>query len=124
MARKKKDAPEIVDMSTEEAEAMLERIRPALAEKDFTLIKRLVETVVFLLQVLEGKTLSIKRLRRLLFGAKTESSGNVLGGKKEKSSEDKTTKEPTGEKKKRKGHGRNGANEALRWALRDRLRSL
>lgn len=116
MARKKKDAPEIVDMSTEEAEAMLERIRPALAEKDFTLIKRLVETVVFLLQVLEGKTLSIKRLRRLLFGAKTESSGNVLGGKKGKNSKDTSKakqkdEKKKDEKKKRKGHGRNGASK-------------
>jgi len=91
---------------------MLERIRPALAEKDFTLISRLVETVIFLFQLLEGKNTSIKRLRRLLFGARTESSSNVLGGEKEKDSkESKTKAKQTGEKKKRKGHGRNGASK-------------
>jgi transposase len=86
---------------------------------DALILKASVDTLIVLRHVYEGKITSIKRLLRMLFGASTEKTNNVLKENSEpidsgtNSSADESTEssETTGEKvkKKQKGHGRNGA---------------
>ncbi len=97
---------ERIDMRAEELDALVERVKiGSLQEGDSQIVATMVETLKFLSSAMDEKNMSIKRLRRILFGAKTEKTANVLktntGGKR-----------PTGsaKKKKAKGHGRNGAD--------------
>ena len=66
----------------------------------------MAETIKFLSSAVDEKSMSIERLRRILFGARTEKTKNVLkegtAGGRGKSQK---------KKKKPKGHGRNGAED-------------
>jgi len=102
--------PQRIELSPEEREALLQRLQSReLQDSDYQLIIAMVETIDFLSLALEQKNISIKRLRRIIFGDKTEKTANVLkdqeGDKKDlnQNSSQKT------EKEKPKGHGRNGA---------------
>lgn len=95
--------PERIDMKPEELDALVARVKSgALKEGDPQVIETMAETIKFLSSAVDEKSMSIERLRRILFGAKTEKTKNVFkedaGGKSGK------------KKKKRKGHGRNGAD--------------
>ena len=106
------------ELRLEELTAILERAKAALSEEDHATLKAAVETLAFLTQELEAKGTTIERLRKLIFGASTEKTSQVLG--------DKPASEGAGapggqtpdrgesgaaasEKPKRSGHGRNGA---------------
>jgi len=118
---------ERLEVSMEELEEILERARVgALDQEDHRKLKAALETLGFLSLELESKDVSLKRLRGVLFGAPTEKLENVFPNV-EKSEEDEGAEneaaeatdidspvpesEPT--KKKRKGHGRNGADKYL-----------
>ena len=111
-----------MDVSIEELEAVVARVEGGeLEEGDAQLIRALVETFIELSQVLQEKNISISRLRKMLFGPKSEKSAEVmkdLEGEQsgsEKSGKDKKAeegvKESEEENKKSKGHGRNGVDE-------------
>ncbi|MCP5084017.1 MAG: IS66 family transposase [Alphaproteobacteria bacterium] len=108
----KRPEPKRVELSLEALEAILEKARTEpLSEEQYQQLKGVLHTLGRLTQELEKKRTSIDRLRKLLFGAKTEKADAVLKQKKPK----ETDKSKTGgggkaPKKKRKGHGRNGAN--------------
>ena len=95
-----------LDLDMAELEAILERTRSgALSEEEHHRLKAVVTTLAHLTQELEKKRTSITRLRNLLFGPRTEKSGEVL--KKPAGTSGIAGK---GKKRKRKGHGRNGAD--------------
>ena len=95
-----------LDLDVVELEAILERARSGpLSEEEHHRLKAVVTTLAHLTQELEKKRTSITRLRNLLFGPRTEKSGDVL--KKPAGTSGTAGK---GKKKKRKGHGRNGAD--------------
>lgn len=121
-----KREPERRDIRFDELESILERTKQtALNDTEHETLKAALGTLAFLTQELEKKGASIKRLRKLIFGATTEKTSTVLGkgtsgddaskatssdeeGKSASGSEGSTTsKEP---EKGRKGHGRNGAD--------------
>lgn len=104
---KKKPSPP-QELSAEELLAILDHAKTeALSEAEHAKLKAAVDTLAFLTQELQSKRVSIDRLRRLLFGAPTEKTEDVLGEDVQGSEK----KEPgAGEKKKRPGHGRNGAS--------------
>ena len=112
---------ERIEVDMEELESILERSRKGpLAEEDHRKLKAALETLGFLTRELESKSVSLKRLRGLLFGAPTEKLQNVFPPENEK--ESKAAAASSGEsgqepKKKRKGHGRNGAESAIREQL-------
>ncbi len=118
-------APKIVELSVEELDALVDRVnRGEVQQGDGEIIEAMAEMIKFINLVLQEKTISIKRLRRIIFGAKTEKTETVVkkpqGEEKvpPKSTEDGGAAGGTEqEKKKRKGHGRNGA-EAYRGAER------
>jgi transposase len=101
-----------IELSPKELEAILEHARPALSEAEFATLKAMVQTLMFLTRELEKKSVSIQRLRQLLFGAATETTAKVIeqilqrGG--ETPAADAGGQTP---KEKPKGHGRNGAED-------------
>ena len=120
-----------IEVSIEELEAIVARAeRGELEEGDAQLIRAVVEAFIEFSAVLKEKNISISRLRKILFGSKSEKSEEVMKdsegeqsgadktGEQEKAEEDE--KKPEEEKKKPKGHGRNGS-EAYRGAERIRV---
>jgi transposase len=112
------DGRERIDLRVEELDELVERAeRGELGEGDARIIKAMAETLKRLSSLLEEKDLSIGRLKRMLFGAKTEKLEK--GGKPNPTGSGKDEKEKK-KKEKRKGHGRNGA-AAYRGAERLRV---
>lgn len=123
-----KHAPNMVDISVEELNALIERLESReLEEADYEIAAKLVSTLMYLKQVHDDKSMSIKRLLNLLFGSvSSEKTGKLLehleaAGKSR--GQEKATGRQKG-KKKRKGHGRNGADaykgaERFRVGLKD-----
>jgi hypothetical protein len=94
--------------------AFLDRMKTTVSAGDFELVKGLVDTVRFLLAALQRAKTSIKRLREMVFGSKTEKTSEVLKDGQEGQGGDgppETGGEPKAGKKKRKGHGRHGRND-------------
>ena len=73
MARKHR-----VELAPQELEAILEHARAALSEAEFATLKGAMQTLEFLTRELEKKSVSIQRLRQLLFGAATETTAKVI----------------------------------------------
>ncbi len=97
--------PEVVQLTTAQLEQLLAEVRPLLPPASYGLIESLLRTLVWIMGLLEQKQTTIARLRRLIFGEKTEKARNIFpdafratGGSAEL-------------KSKRKGHGRTGAKE-------------
>lgn len=67
-----------IDLELDEIQALLERARASMDPDDYAKLKALVETAVYLLEVMEDKRTTIDRLRKLLFGARTEKTRDVL----------------------------------------------
>lgn len=126
--------PEIVEVDNTQLEEVLHRAEEALDEKDAALIRAVFASYVYVTDLVEDKNTSIRRLRQLLFGARTEKTDAVVGLRGEKTQESpqggvaaKTelaageadngvSAEETTENAAR-GHGRNGA-DAYRGAER------
>jgi len=92
-------------------EAILERAATgALVAEDVETLRAAVDTLAVLTRELEAKGVSIARLRKLIFGASTEKTSNVVGdappAEEDEAQGDSRKKKRS---KKRKGHGRNGA---------------
>jgi transposase len=114
-----------VDLTHEELDDLVHRVKDQIEDKDYLVIKAMVGTIILLAQLVEEKNISLRRVLRILFGARTETSKNVLGKSKEeiKESESSGANVPSDNAadlferengkgnngKKRKGHGRNGA---------------
>ena len=97
-------------MKIEELEAIVARAEKALNSEDHRRLKAAIETLAWLTGEIENKSVSIARLQKLLFGAKTEKTSQVLknDGTESEASQAKS-KAGAEEKEKPKGHGRNGA---------------
>src|SRR5690606_40764513 len=66
------------DGKIDQLEAILERARTApLGDADLETLRSAVDTLAFVTRELEMKGASIRRLRRLLFGASTEKTSKV-----------------------------------------------
>ncbi len=109
--------PKRIDVKEEEMKALLERAESRdLEEGDYKIIKAMAETIRFMSFALQEKNISIRRLRSMLFGVKTEKTKNLLKGSDGKStsrSSKEDVKEEAEKEKKPGGHGRNGAREIV-----------
>lgn len=118
-------APKMIELTEEQIDALLQRVKNnTLQPGDDEIIKGLWDTVKLLKEAYDNKTASIKRLLRMIFGARTEKTTEVFKPDEKNASEDKRDdggddsskedaerakpKDPS--KKKPKGHGRNGAD--------------
>jgi transposase len=102
---------EEVTMTESEREAFLERIRASAAPEDYRRIEGMSYALPELLTLIEQDPMTIRKLRHLLFGPKTEKTDQVCPPATSASSAPATTKP------KRKGHGRTKAKEytGARW---------
>jgi transposase len=106
--------PKQITISEEELNALQLRLESGqLKTEDYQLLIVLVQTLQYLNNALENKSTSITRLLRMVFGAKTESTANVLKNKApatgtEGAEHEKSEQPP---EKAAKGHGRNGAEQ-------------
>jgi len=129
-----RNAPEIVEVESTQLEEVLRRVEQALDEKDSALIRAVFQSYAYVADLVEDKNTSIRRLRQLFFGARTEKTAAVVGQSTEKSDanpQNSTTVDPessawkpdTGTSDEADteaacpGHGRNGA-DAYRGAGR------
>ena len=97
--------PKQLDLKAEDLEALLQRVeKGSLQEGDYYIIRALVEAIALLSQSLDDKATAIKRLLRMIFGAKTETMEKVF---QNKSKLEAISKQRSAEPK--KGHGKNGA---------------
>ena len=110
---------ELTEVSLPELEAIIERAaKGPLNEEDRLMLLLVSQTLHLLTEQLEKKGVSIARLKKLLFGASTETQKTLnpdASDENEAKSQD-DEKDPLGEddstqsKKKTKGHGRNGSD--------------
>lgn len=71
--------PEIVEVDKTQLEEVLCRVEQALDDKDTALIRAVFASYVYVTDLVEDKNTSIRRLRQLLFGARTEKTDTVVG---------------------------------------------
>jgi hypothetical protein len=94
-------------VSREEMAAILERTRAVLSPEEHAKLTGAIDTLAQVTAQLQAKDASIERLRRMLFGAPTETTRNVLGEAVQASTASEPA--PTTPKEKAPGHGRNAA---------------
>ena len=79
---------EYVDMSENEIEKLLTEVKNACDEQTYSAIENLIGSYIHLTELVGQKSTSIARLRRMLFGDKTEKNSNILKNFKEAMAED------------------------------------
>lgn len=124
MARK---AQEMIEVDSQQLEEVLRRAEQMLEPKDAELIRAVFRSYVYVADLVEDKNTTIRRLRQLFFGARTEKTEAVMKGSGDASegalpsdaaAADAHSTDPAGEaspeetpaKPPRKGHGRHGAD--------------
>jgi transposase len=113
--RKKKSRPppllKAMDVEQKKIAAILERTRAVLNDEEHATLSSIVDTVALMQAELQGKDASLERLRRMIFGATTESTRNILGEKRGEPTAEGSTDpgEPVAPRPKPPGHGRNAA---------------
>jgi transposase len=126
-----RNALELVDVESDRLEEVLRRAEQSLDEKDADLIRAVFESYAYVTELVEDKNTTIRRLRQLFFGSRTEKTETVVGPKTEtsritaspgaaagiESAAVEGTADGTEAAAVSKGHGRNGA-EAYRGAER------
>jgi transposase len=121
-----RNAPELVEVDSTRLEDVLRRVEQSLDEEDAALVRAVFASYAYVSGLVEDKNTSIRRLRQLFFGARTEKTDAVVGQKTKKpeaalprdaglTTGDGNTDESDAAAP--KGHGRNGA-EAYRGAAR------
>jgi hypothetical protein len=128
------NVPDIVEVDKTQLEEVLCRVEQALDDKDTELIRAVFASYVYVTDLVEDKNTSIRRLRQLLFGARTEKTDTVIGrgGEKPEASppggvaakteltvgeSDSGVSDEAATETAAHGHGRNGA-DAYRGAER------
>jgi transposase len=113
-----------IELDMKDLEDTLRRLEATLDEKDYEKIKALVDAYDYITDLLQDKNTSLARLRKMLFGASTEKTRAVVGGKDSKQAAAASATDEGGEvispvlasdsesaeKTPPKGHGRNGAD--------------
>ena len=73
-----KSHPEVIELDEADLESKLDQIEAVMGEEMAQPFRQLLRWYDFLLGLLREKKLSIRRLQRMLFGATTETSDNIL----------------------------------------------
>ncbi|MFM7649257.1 MAG: IS66 family transposase [Cyanobium sp.] len=111
-------APDIIELDTEQLDALVLRVKAGgLAPGDIETLVAALKSYVYVTQLIDQKSTSIARLRKLLFGAETEKTAAVTGRAAESPSPGGPAAgggdDPAAAKTrdKPKGHGRKGAED-------------
>ena len=112
-------SPQRLAVPIKDITAIVERTRAVLSTEEHAALRAAVDTLALVQAELQTKNASIARLRKMIFGARTEKTRAVLG---ENAGEDRhapdteaagsetTSPEGAPPKPKAQGHGRNGAS--------------
>ena len=115
----KRTEPKVIELGVEKLQGMLQDLQTTVDEEHYELVKAFVDSYTYLIHALSQKRVAVGRLQKLLFGARTEKTANVVGESMDipPSSEERPAAEsiPAADSqseplKPRKGHGRNGAD--------------
>ena len=120
--------PELMDVNPQRLKDVADRAKASLDAEDAELIERVFESYEYVAGLIQEKSMSIGRLQKMLFGAKTEKTAAVVGdasptaaespsGETAKHADDETKSDEADADGARnnngkpppKGHGRNGA---------------
>lgn len=71
--------PAIIEVNNTQLQELLQRVEQALDKKDSTLIRAVFQSYLYVTDLVEDKTTSLRRLRQLLFGNPTEKTAAVVG---------------------------------------------
>src|SRR4051812_14113203 len=126
-----RNALELVDVDSDRLEEVLRRAEQSLDGKDAELIRAVFESYAYVTELVEDKDTTIRRLRQLFFGSRTETTEAVVGPKNGTPEPAAPPDDPAGTDSAAgegttdvsdaaavsKGHGRNGV-EAYRGAER------
>ena len=112
-------APEIIELDPAEFEELMRRAEQgAFEDGDYATIRNVLKAYLYVLELVDKKSTTIGRLRKLLFGASTEKTGDVVGRERaasngEDANSDPAASAPANEEKppRTPGHGRNGAED-------------
>ena len=105
----KAQRPQITTLTAAQLEALLAQMRPLVPTATYQLIAALLQTLQWIMAAFEQKTISSARLKRMLFGHSTETTAKVFAPQP---ATNPTSQKASGQPKaKRKGHGRNGAQD-------------
>src|SRR4051794_13847091 len=125
------NALELVEVHSDRLEEVLRRAEQSLDEKDAALVRAVFESYAYVTELVEDKNTTIRRLRQLFFGSRTEKTEAVVGPKSgtsgpavppdaaagNESAAGEGTTDVSNAAAAFKGHGRNGA-EDYRGAVR------
>jgi transposase len=114
---------ELVDVGSDRLEEVLRRAEQSLDERDAELIRAVFESYAYVTDLVEDKNTTIRRLRQLFFGSRTEKTEAVVGPKTGRSEVTASPDAAAGTESAAgdgtpdisevvatsKGHGRNGA---------------
>src|SRR3954463_12150189 len=75
---------ELVEVDSDRLEEVLRRAERSLDEKDAALVRAVFESYAYVTELVEDKNTSIRRLRQLFFGTRTETTAAVVGQKTER----------------------------------------
>src|SRR3954453_11931635 len=118
-----RNSPELVEVDSARLEEVLRRAEQALDEEDAALIRAVFESYAYVTELVEDKDTTIRRLRQLFFGSRTEKTEAVIGPKTgasevtaspdaaagTESAAGEGTADISAAEAVSKGHGRNGA---------------
>jgi len=111
-------APDIIELDAEQLDALVLRVEAGeLAPGDIETLIAALKSYVYVTQLIDQKSTSIARLRKLLFGAETEKTAAVTGRAAESTAPGGPaagggdTPAAAKTRDKPKGHGRNGAED-------------
>ena len=108
-----KEKPKKIELTVQEVEALIERIRQeSLFKPDYGLLVAIVTNYFTLEQVHQEQSHTLLRMVNQIFGPRTEKAKEVLKGasSKEAPPDSSSPTETASPKEKPKGHGRNGAS--------------
>jgi len=74
-----RSSPEIVEVDSTQLDEVLRRVEHSLDAKDAKLIRAVFESYVYVADLVEDKNTSLRRLRQLFFGRRTEKTTAVVG---------------------------------------------
>jgi hypothetical protein len=114
--------PEVIELDLQKLETLLGRIQAHLGEDVAGPFRELLSSYAQLMELLGKKDLSMRRLQKLLFGAKTEQTKSVLGAlpassesaasalEEEAFRGEESKQDNQAPRRPRPGHGRHGAD--------------
>jgi transposase len=113
---------ERIEVDAKELASIADRTRGVLTDAEYKTLRSALETLAFLTDLLSNHKATLRRMRDLLFGSKTEKTTAVLEQAKPEAppAQSPATPHNPEQKTKAQGHGRNGA-EAYPGAPRERI---